>query len=103
MKNEFKLSKPIKQQELLLMVLPIESKKYMINRFDVIYKKNDIIRSYFPDKYRVAIPYHSMFWECHPILPIIDINVIKKELKTIYLTKDEQQRNQIACNLVIKN
>lgn len=103
LKNEFKLNKPIKQQELLLMVLPIESKKYMVNRFDAIYKKNDIIRNYFPDKYRIAIPYHSMFWECHPILPIIDINVIKKELKTIYLTKDEQQRNQIASDFVIKN
>lgn len=103
LKSGLKLGRPIKQQELLLMVLPIESKKYMVNHFDAIFKKNDIIKSYFPDKYRIAIPYHSMFWECHPILPIVDIAIIRKELKSVYLTKDEQQRNLIASDLVIKN
>lgn len=103
LKSSFKLGKPIKQQELLLMVLPIESKKYMINRFDTIYEKNDIIKTYFPQKYRIAIQYHDMYYQCHPILPKVNINVIKKALKNIYLTKDEKQRNKISSNTVLIN
>ena len=56
------------------MVFLLESKKYMINRVDEILNSNEIIKQYFPLSYRIAIPYHTMYWECHPILPLVDAN-----------------------------
>ena len=103
LKHEFKLGKPLKQQELLIMVLPMESSKYMINNFKIMYENNDIIKSYFPIKYLISIPFHSMFWECHPILPKINSDIIKKEIKKIYLTNDEQQRNKIGVDFILNN
>jgi len=99
-KGTFNLGKPVKQQELLIMVLPLESQKYMINNFKQFYNNNDIIKSYFPSKYRIAIPYHSMYWECHPILPIINRDVIKKCMNGVYLTQDEQKRNMLGVDFV---
>ena len=54
------------------------------------------------EPYNIAIPYHTMYWECHPILPIIDIDVIKKTIKKIYLTNDEKERNKMGTNFIIK-
>ena len=101
-KKSFKLGQPIKPQELLIMVLPLENKSIMINNIDTLLNKNPQIKKYFPSNYNIAIPYHTMYWECHPILPIIDIDVIKKTIKKIYLTNDEKERNKIGTNFIIK-
>jgi len=100
-RKTLKLGQPVKPQELLIMVLPIENKSAMINNIDNLLNKNPVINNYFPKNYNIAIPYHTMYWECHPILPIIDIDIIKKALKKIYLTNDEKERNKIGTDFII--
>lgn len=99
--NSFKLGEPLKQQELLIMVLPLENKEHMINNIDLLLEKNPIIKTYFPIKYNISIPYHTMYWECHPILPIINSDIIRKSFKKIYITQDEKNRNKIGDNFIL--
>ena len=42
-----------------------------------------------------------MYWECHPILPIINADIIRKSMKNTYLTQDEKNRNQIGENFIV--
>ena len=100
-KKTFKLGQPVKPQELLIMVLPIENKSNMINNIDKLLNNTHCVNNYFPTKYKIAIPYHTMYWECHPILPIIDIDIIKKALKKVYLTNDEKDRNRVGNNFIL--
>ena len=93
-KIKFKKSQPVTQQQLLLMVLPTASKKLLPRKYaDLIYN-NIYIKRYFPTSYRLSIPYHSFYWECKPILPFVDLTVIKRETKNIKMTKPEEQRNK---------
>ena len=43
----------------------------MSNNVKQLLINNDEIKNYFPISYRLSIPYHTFFWECKPILPII--------------------------------
>ena len=75
-KLTFNKSKPIKAEELLLMVLPMESKE--------LFPKNvklDKIKHYFPKNIFFTTIYNTYFWQCKPILPIVDYNDIKKSIK----------------------
>ena len=47
-KKTFQLGKPLKQQELLIMVLPLENKSIMINNINLVLEKTPLIKSYFP-------------------------------------------------------
>ena len=75
-KLEFKKSKPIKEEELLLMVLPLESKALFPKKINF-----DKIKYYFPKEIYFSTFYNSYFWQCKPKLPIIDYKDIKECLK----------------------
>ena len=75
-KLELKKSKPIKEQELLLMVLPLESKALFPKKINF-----DKIKYYFPKEIYFATFYNSYFWQCKPKLPIIDYKDIKECLR----------------------
>jgi 5'-3' exoribonuclease 1 len=75
-KLTFNKSKPVKSEELLLMVLPMESKE--------LFPKNvklDKIKHYFPKNICFTTIYNTYFWQCKPILPIVDYRDIKNSIK----------------------
>lgn len=91
---KFTKGKPMKPQELLVMVLPYASRHIMCNSVaSLISTKNNPLSLYFPKRYGIAIPYHTFYWECKPILPPINYEHIKQVFKSIKLTSDEQNRN----------
>ena len=100
---KFKQSDPLKQQQLLLMVLPLASKDLLIQKYSNLIFNNIKINKYFPKSYRLSIPYHTFYWECKPILPFIDLNVIKRETKKITLNQQDENRNTLGTNFIKNN
>ena len=88
----------MKQQQLLLMVLPFASKHLMAKKYQELISKNINIKKYFPISYRLSLPYHTFYWECKPLLPLIDINVIRNETKKVILNNEEKKRNEHLNN-----
>lgn len=94
--NQIKFTKgqPVKPQELLVMVLPYSSRNIMCNSVaNMISTPGNQLSYYFPKRYKISIPYHMFYWECRPILPNINYNILKDVFKKIKLTNDEQKRN----------
>ena len=102
----FNKDKPIKPQELLLMVLPIESSNYLCKSYkDLLIgdnKCNIALKPYFPKEYNIRMFFHSYTWECHPIIPSIDYEIIKNITRNCKLTLEEQKRNKIGNVIVIE-
>lgn len=92
---KFPKGKPVKPQELLVMVLPYASRRFMISNIqNEIINPNSPLSTYFPKRYNLSIPYHTFYWECRPVLPPINYNVIKECMKNINMTTDEKNRNK---------
>jgi len=90
---KFPKGKPVKPQELLVMVLPYASRGLMCSSVrDEISKEP--LGQYFPQKYKISLPYHTYYWQCRPILPIISYDVIHSLMKKIKLTSAELERNK---------
>jgi 5'-3' exonuclease len=94
---KFFKSKPIKPQELLVMVLPYGSRRFMIaNIQNQLIDPKSPISVYFPKKYQMSIPYHTFYWQCRPILPIINCKTVVDTVKKTKMTKVEQNRNKLG-------
>ena len=90
---KFPKGKPVKPQELLVMVLPYASRGLMCSSVrDEISKEP--LGQYFPQKYKISLPYHTYYWQCRPILPIVSYDVIHSLMKKIKLTSAELERNK---------
>lgn len=100
---KFKKSEPMTQQQLLLMVLPTASKHLIATKYKNLIYENINIKKYFPKSFKLSLPYHTFYWECKPILPFIDLNVIKKETKKIKLNQLEEERNKSLTNFTKTN
>jgi len=94
---KFQKARPIKPQELLVMVLPNASRKFMASNIqNEIINKNSPLSVYFPKRYHLSIPYHKYYWECRPLLPIVNYKVIKEVMDKINMTTDEKNRNKVG-------
>ena len=99
---QFGKTKPIDQQTLLFMVLPIVSKKFMIT--DAAQKLADPkcpMNIYFPKKYGLNVAFHRYYHECTPIIYKMDLDIVKKFIKECKFTEDELRRNLVG-DLFIK-
>ena len=85
------------------MVLPTASSHLMIPKYKKLINENIKIQKYFPKSYKLSLPFHSFYWECKPILPFIDLDVIKNELKNIKLSQQENKKNEITNNFYKTN
>ena len=91
---KFPKGRPVKPQELLAMVLPYSSRHLMATGIQSeITNKHNPLSKYFPSTYRMSLPYHSFYWQCRPILPIINYKIVEEEIKKIKLSNNEQERN----------
>jgi len=71
-----------------LNLLPINYRKYVIS------DESDIV-DLFPIETELDMLYKDQYWQCNPILPILDIDRIVNTLFSIELTEDEKKRNVI--------
>lgn len=90
-------NKPFKQ---LMCVLPPESNHLLPISYQhmVISNDSDLIEFY-PIDYQFDMYYKRYFWQCAPILPILDDKKFKI-LSKLKLTKEEQDRNKLGKNLI---
>jgi 5'-3' exoribonuclease 2 len=92
-------SKPFVQ---LLSVLPPQcdtllpkSYKKLVNEF------TSPIIDYYPLNIELDLLDHKMYWECIPLLPIVNIDKIKNATKNLKLNNDEKIRNCLKKNVII--
>lgn len=112
--NRIKFNKgtPVKSQELLFMVLPYYSRNIMSvnvrNKLEKLMEKvkgkntdnfsicEQNITKYFPLSYKISLPYHKFYWECHPMIKPMDYKDVKDYFKDIKLSKEESDRNKVG-------
>lgn len=78
--------------ELLTIVLPINNKDIMpLQLYNKMTKYKDI---FFPQKYYLNIALHTRYYECTPIIPKININLIRQLFKDCKLSPQEKRLNK---------
>jgi len=97
----FNKDKPVKPQELLLMVLPVESHYHLSASYRHLHTTPEL-KPYFPSKYEIRMLFHSYTWECHPIIPPIDYDIIKYITQNCKLTIEEQKRNKTGIVFILE-
>ncbi len=90
-------SRPFKPFEQLLMVLPQESKHLLpVNLGSKMIDINSEIIHYYPIKYEIDLTNNNYLWECHPKLPYIISDEIRKVVKEAKLNEEEKNRNKFG-------
>ena len=90
-------SRPFKPFEQLLMVLPQESKHLLpTNLGNKMIDINSEIIHYYPIKYEIDLTNNNYLWECHPKLPYVISEEIRKVVKDTKLNEEEKNRNKFG-------
>jgi 5'-3' exonuclease len=85
-------NKPLSPLELLTVVLPESNSELMPLE---LYKKMVKHRKvFFPDKYELNIALHTRYYECTPVIPKININLIRQLFQGIKLSPKERRLNE---------
>lgn len=95
-------SKPFKPFEQLLMVLPNNSRDLLPARLgNLMIDINSDIIQYYPIDYQIETTNNYYLWECHPKLPYVISEDIRKIVRETKLSEDEKKRNQFGkvCEL----
>ena len=61
--------------------------------------KSPIIYLY-PFDFELDMLYKSKYWQCAPILPYLDIENVKKAIKKVDLSKEDNKKNELIEELV---
>lgn len=87
-------SPPYKPYEQLMIVLPPESRGLLPESYrDLMVKIDSPLIEYYPLDYQLDTIYRRFYWECPPILSLVDDNHLRKTLRKHKLTKEEIKRN----------
>ena len=95
-------SKPFKPFEQLLMVLPNNSRELLPARLgNLMIDINSDIIQYYPIDYQIETTNNYYLWECHPKLPYVISEDIRKIVRETKLSEEEKKRNQFGkvCEL----
>jgi len=102
--NEIRMTqaKPYTPFRQLTTVLPPASANLLPTSYRDIVRGKDIrVASYFPvDFTNVDTLFNTFYWQCIPVLPIIDNALIYKIIKKCSLTKNEKIRNKLGCEFI---
>jgi len=79
----FKESKPYSPIVQLLSVLPKTSSNLVPIQYRNLMTSKSDIGDYYPDNYNIDTYYKRYFWQCEPILPLIDYERLNKAFKKI--------------------
>jgi 5'-3' exonuclease len=73
------LGEPISGEEQLLMILPPQSYALMEEKYSrLMYELDSPLCGYYPTNFKIDMQGHRYRWECYPILPQIDPELVKK-------------------------
>ena len=92
-------NKPFQQ---LLSVLPYQSKHLLPPSYQTLMTNlNSNIKQYYPIDYTLDTIFKRYFWQCQPILPIIDNKKLRSASNSCKLSNDEKLRNSSRENIII--
>ena len=103
--NEIKMkkTKPNTPFQQLLCVLPKNSMNLLPKSYQKLMTNFDSeIKEYYPEDYKLDILFKRYFWQCQPILPNIDINLIRNSTKKCVLSSHEENLNDLNSDKTIK-
>lgn len=92
-KITFKKGVPVSPLVQLLSILPVESKKLLPDKIqDLMTSNKSPIVYYYPIDFEYDTYYKNYFWQCPPLLPVIDQNKIKDAILSVKLTTKDKKR-----------
>ena len=86
-----KPSKPYNSVVQLLSIFPKQNIDLIPDKFKILMKKKSDIIDFYPEKFDLDTYYKRYFWQCEPILPIIDFDRIIESVKSIKLYPQEKK------------
>ena len=90
----FKKNSPLTPCQQLVAVLPPESSHILPKKFQKLTTSfNSPIIDLYPTYIKLDMIGCNKYWQCHSLIPNVDINRIRNATKNITLSKKEQQRN----------
>ena len=95
-------SPPFRPFEQLMFILPPESKHLLPESYQILMNTNSPIIHFYPENYKFDTIYKRFFWQCPPILPPVNAQLLKKSLMKKQLTREEQSRDSITQPEIIK-
>ena len=97
MKRQIKKGRPYKPFQQLLMVLPSESGHQLPRSYQKLMTDPESpLIEYFPIDYELDTLYKRYYWQCTPILPIINFTNIVEASKGAYINKHDKERNKLG-------
>jgi 5'-3' exonuclease len=87
-------NKPLSPLELLTVVLPESNMELMpLELYKKMVKHREI---FFPNKYELNVALHTRYYECTPIIPKININLIRQLFQGTKLSSKEKRLNEVG-------
>ena len=88
--------------EQLMIVLPPQSKDILPTKMGELMTsfKSPLIE-YYPIDYKLQTLNKIFYWQCNPILPIIDDKKIKEVIRSIHFNEEDNKKNMISDYYVI--
>ena len=77
-KIKFKLGKPLKPFEQLLLVLPPQSRNLVPKQLQRLFNESSELGHMYPESFKQDFLYKRKFWQGIPELPYLEINLVKK-------------------------
>ena len=97
---KFKESKPYSPIVQLLSIFPKTSSNLVPTQYRNLMTSNSDIGDYYPDNYSIDTYYKRYFWQCEPILPLIDYERLNKTFKKIKM--DSKLKQKFNSDIFIK-
>lgn len=90
---QFAVDEPVSTKEQLLMILPPQSSALLPNDVNKLMTALESpLIGYYPVKFKIDMQMHRYRWECYPILPIVDLEFVKKVVRDL-LIDGEMDKN----------
>ena len=89
---KFKESTPYNPIVQLLSVLPSSSSDLLPLQYRKLMTSTSNIGDYYPEIYEIDTYYKRYFWQCEPVLPLIDYTRIETQVKKIKMDHDLKKK-----------
>ena len=94
----FEKDDPLTPLEQLLIVLPPSNACFLPSTYyDLVTDENSFLAEYFPRSFKIDVNKGLKNIYSEPILPSVDINLIRKVVANIPITEYEANRDNIHC------
>lgn len=104
-KIKFKMGKPLKPLEQLLIVLPPQSKFLVPKKIQGLFNENSELGHLYPNSFQQDFLHKNKYWQGIPLLPYLEIDLVKKVFSKYEgkLDKKDKDKMKIEKDFVYNN